>query len=129
MLSLHCHPPPLRFLGDRPRHVFDFTVCGCDIRIILLHLIATSKQTRVINNPMLFSCWFNVADGTPSATLNQQENNIGAMRRVRQTPRRPGIEGSVLDLRPPGIEFRILCLEDSVISIISPSSGGSPGPV
>ena len=25
--------------------------------------------------------------------------------------------------------FRILCLEDSVISIISPSSGGSPGPV
>ena len=28
-----------------------------------------------------------------------------------------------------GPEFRILCLEDSVISIISPSSGGSPGPV
>ena len=27
------------------------------------------------------------------------------------------------------VEFRILCLEDSVISIISPSSGGSPGPV
>ena len=26
-------------------------------------------------------------------------------------------------------EFRILCLEDSVISIISPSSVGSPGPV
>ena len=26
----------------------------------------------------------------------------------------------------PGLEFRILCLEDSVISIISPSSGGSP---
>ena len=36
--------------------------------------------------------------------------------------------GSVLGLRPPGLEFRILCLEDSVISIISPSSGGSPGP-
>ena len=30
-------------------------------------------------------------------------------------------------LRPPGLEFRIMCLEDSVISIISPSSGGSPG--
>ena len=29
----------------------------------------------------------------------------------------------------PGLEFLILCLEDSVISIISPSSGGSPGPV
>ena len=38
-------------------------------------------------------------------------------------------KGSVLGLRPPGLEFRILCLEDSVISIISPSSGGSPGPV
>ena len=36
---------------------------------------------------------------------------------------------SVLGLRPPGLEFRILCLEDSVISIISPSSEGSPGPV
>ena len=36
---------------------------------------------------------------------------------------------SVLGLRPPGLEFRILCLEDSVISIISQSSGGSPGPV
>ena len=32
----------------------------------------------------------------------------------------------MLGLRPPGLEFRILCLEDSVISIISPSSGGSP---
>ena len=30
-----------------------------------------------------------------------------------------------LGLRPPGLEFRILCLEDSVISIILPSSGGS----
>ena len=37
--------------------------------------------------------------------------------------------GSVLGLRPPVYEFRILCLEDSVISFISPSSGGSPGPV
>ena len=41
----------------------------------------------------------------------------------------PWPRGSVLSLRPPGLDFRILCLEDSVISIISPSSGGSPGPV
>ena len=41
----------------------------------------------------------------------------------------PWPRGSVLDLRPPGLEFRILCVEDCVISIISPSSGGSPGPV
>ena len=41
----------------------------------------------------------------------------------------PWPRGSVLDLRPPGLEFRILCLEDSGISFISPSSEGSPGPV
>ena len=41
----------------------------------------------------------------------------------------PWPRGSVLDLRPPGFEFWILCSEDSVISIITPSSGGSPGPV
>ena len=41
----------------------------------------------------------------------------------------PWPRGSVLYLKPPGLEFRIRCLEDSVISIISPSSGGSPGPV
>ena len=42
-------------------------------------------------------------------------------------PPRP--RGSVLGHRPPGLEFRILCLEGSVISFISPSSGGSLGPV
>ena len=41
----------------------------------------------------------------------------------------PWPRGSVLGLRPPVLEFRILCLEDSVILFISPSSGGSPGPV
>ena len=34
----------------------------------------------------------------------------------------------LLKLRPPGLEFRILCLKGSVISFISTSSGGSPGP-
>ena len=32
----------------------------------------------------------------------------------------PWPRGSVLGLRPTGLEFRTLCLEDSVISIISP---------
>ena len=41
----------------------------------------------------------------------------------------PWPRGSVLGLRLPVLEFRILCLEDSVISIISPSLGCSPGPV
>ena len=42
-------------------------------------------------------------------------------------PLRPG--GSVLGLKPPGLKFRILCREGSVISFILPSSGGSPDPV
>ena len=37
--------------------------------------------------------------------------------------------GSVLGLRPPGFEFWVLCLKGSVISLISPSSGGFPGPI
>ena len=41
----------------------------------------------------------------------------------------PWPRGGVLGLRPPGLEFRILCLEGSVIPFISPSSGGSPGPL
>ena len=38
-------------------------------------------------------------------------------------------KGSVLGHRPPGLEFRILCLEGCVISFSSPSPGGSPGPL
>ena len=41
----------------------------------------------------------------------------------------PWPRGSVLGLTAPRFEFRILCLEGSVISLISPSSGGSPGPI
>ena len=36
--------------------------------------------------------------------------------------------GSFLDLRLPGLEFWILCLEGIIIPLISPSSGNSPGP-
>ena len=35
----------------------------------------------------------------------------------------------LVKLRPPGLEFRILCLDGSVVSLISPSSGGSPDPI
>ena len=43
--------------------------------------------------------------------------------------RKKRARGSVLSLGPVGLEFRILCLEGSVISFISPSSRGPPGPV
>ena len=38
-------------------------------------------------------------------------------------------KNSAVGLRQPGREFRIMCLESSVISFLYPSSGGSPGPV
>ena len=34
----------------------------------------------------------------------------------------------MLSLRPPGLEFQIMCLVGNVISFISASSGESPGP-
>ena len=37
--------------------------------------------------------------------------------------------GSVLGLRPPELVFRMLCVEGSVNTFISPSLGGSTGPV
>ena len=39
------------------------------------------------------------------------------------------IAGSSPALWHPGLEFRILCLEGDVISLISLSSGGSHGPL
>ena len=39
------------------------------------------------------------------------------------------LRGSVLGIRTPGFEFQALCLEGSVISLISLSSGGSSGPI
>ena len=41
----------------------------------------------------------------------------------------PWPRGSVLGLRPLELEFRTMCLDGSVISFISPFSGGSSGPV
>ena len=40
----------------------------------------------------------------------------------------PWPRGSVLGLRPPGLRFIILCLENSVIWVILPPSGDYPGP-
>ena len=41
----------------------------------------------------------------------------------------PWLRGSVLGLSHPGFEFRILCLEVSVFTLISPFSVGSPSPI
>ena len=46
---------------------------------------------------------------------------LGGLKETKMFLPHPRVKVSVLGLRPPGLEFRILCLEDSVISIISPS--------
>ena len=53
---------------------------------------------------------------------------IRAIVKIQYCGEPPWPEGSVLGLKPPGLEIRILCL-GNVISSISPSSWGSPGPV
>ena len=78
-------------------------------------------------------CWISIADDMPA--LAQHWANIQSVYSVDWVYPiyTVSIVGNLRDrevgLRPPGLEFRILCLEDSVISIISTPSGGSLGPV
>ena len=48
--------------------------------------------------------------------------------KIQYCGKSPLPRASVLGLKPQGLEFRILCLEGSVISFISLSSGVSPDP-
>ena len=61
---------------------------------------------------------------TPLWPPSFKETKCSVQMRYCGEPPLPG--GSVLGLRLPGPEFRIVCLEGSVISL---SSGSSPGPV
>ena len=67
----------------------------------------------------------------PRSRQFESDTNVSSSftRKTQYCGEPPWQRASVLSLRPPGFEFRILCLEGSVISLISPSSGGSPGPV
>ena len=64
-----------------------------------------------------------------SAVWKKQKCFSPSTRKTQYCGEAPCPRGSVLGLRPPGLEFRILCLEGNVISLITPSSGGSPDPV
>ena len=69
---------------------------------------------------------------TPALAFKFQKNTFFLPRsliKIQYCWEPPWPRGSMLGPTLPGFEFRILCLEDSVISFISPSSGGSPGPV
>ena len=64
--------------------------------------------------------------GSFSDLVGLKDVSSPSTRETQYRRKPPGPRGSVLGLRPPGFEFRILCLEGSVIS---PSSRGSPGPI
>ena len=73
-----------------------------------------------------------IAGSNPTLAFKFQRNKMFLPRshiKIQYCGEHPGPKGSVLGFRPPGLEFRILCLEGSVISFILPSSGGSPDPV
>ena len=56
----------------------------------------------------------------------KKKNSSPSTHKTQYCGESPWRRRSVLGIRLPGFEFRILCLEGSVISLISPSSGGSP---
>ena len=95
---------------------------GCVVESLMtntdkLTLSDYAQQTRDVD-PMLHS---------RSRRFERSKNvSSPSIRKTQCCGGPPWPRGSVLGLRPPGFEYRILCLESSVISLISPSSGGSP---
>ena len=75
--------------------------------------------------------WYSLCIGpTLALAFELQKKNLPrSLVKIQYCGEPPWPRGSVLSLRPPGLAFRILCLEGSVISFISSFSGGSPGPV
>ena len=73
-----------------------------------------------------------IAGSNPTLTFKFKRNKIFLPRSlvmIQYCEDPPLPKGSVLGLKPPGLEFRIMCLEGSVILFISPSSDDSHGPV
>ena len=74
--------------------------------------------------------WKNgIAGSSPTLAVRFQRNKMFLPRwlvKIQYCGEPPWPRGSLLGLRPPGLKFRILCLESSVFSFISPSSAGYP---
>ena len=73
-----------------------------------------------------------IPGSNPALAFKSQRNKTFLPRslvKIQYCGEHPWPRVSVLGLRSQGLEFWILFLEDSVISFISPSSGGYPGPV
>ena len=66
---------------------------------------------------------------THSGLQVSKKQNVFSLTNIQYCVEPPWPRGSVLSLRPTRLEFRIMCLEGSVISFLSPSSTDSHGPV
>ena len=70
---------------------------------------------------MFFYFFSEIAGSNPTLAFKFQRDNMLLPRsfvKIKQSEKPPWLRGSVLDLRPPGLEFRIMCLNGSVISFI-----------
>ena len=121
-----------------PIIIYGFCTLGT-LKHTQIHVMARTKNTSNYQPPITTNNWhIHRAGGgllqwlKPTLALRFQRNKMFLPRslvKIQYCWEPPWPRGSVLGLRPPGLEFRILCVEDSVISFISPFSGGSPGPV
>ena len=78
------------------------------------------------------SACLEIAGSKPALSFKFQRNKMClpcSLVKIQYCGEPPWPRSSKLGLRLPGFKFRIQCLEGSVISFISLSSGGAPGPV
>ena len=109
--DLYSHPKINYYCNTLPVAMSQLRVCLS--RLILLLSTLLGGGPRVVVNTAAFHA--RVRDSIPGLGGLKETKNVSSP--------------STCESQYCGLEFRILCLEGSVISIISPSSGCSPGPV
>ena len=123
----------------RSSHRFTRLCWCCAVGVPCIHQVAlqcaeSTRFTRMVSQwPSLvvaiLSLHLHGHDATCVRTFKFPKNEMFFSRslvRIKYCGNTPWPRGRELCLRPPGLEFRILCPEGSVIS---PIPGDSPGPV
>ena len=131
---------PVLYIICAPAHTIHFNRYSCCIRrfkvkaswfICTLHKWLFSVECHNRRGPCLLRK-SKMTGSNPTMVFKFQRNKMFLPRslvKIQYCGEPPWPRGSVLGLRPRGLEFRIMCLEGSVISFISPSSGVTPGPL
>ena len=101
----------------------------CVSQLVLYYQYGCTQQWLKLPAGTSESTGSNWCEPYPGLQVSKQQNVSSPL--TRNNPlllKPPWPIDSVLGLRPPGLEFLIMCLEGSVNSFLSPSSGGSPDP-